>query len=60
MELEILRSRIELLDYLINRECGCVKSRCAEHFMYLKRLKFEYEVNYEQKRLSTADTGIKG
>lgn len=55
MELEILRARIELLDYLINRECGCDKSRCAEHFLYLKTLKFEYEVKYEQIRTNTAD-----
>ena len=37
-----------LLDMLYNRECRCDRAKCAGHFEYLRRLKFEYECKIEE------------
>lgn len=37
-----------LLDMLINRECECDKRLLAEHFQYMKSLKYEYECKIEE------------
>ena len=36
-------TEIKLLRMILDRECDCDKSRCAEHFMYLEKLLYEYE-----------------
>lgn len=48
MEQEILKAKIMLLDMLINRECECDKRLLAEHFQYMKSLKYEYECKIEE------------
>lgn len=45
--IERIRGKIELLKWLIERECACDRSRCAEHFRYMERLKFDYECKIE-------------
>lgn len=49
----ILKAKIDLLEMLINRECGCDKSRCAEHFFYMSSLLYEYKQKYEAIRISS-------
>jgi hypothetical protein len=49
MEQEI-KARIDLLEMLINRECSCDKSKCAEHFLYMESLLYEYKCKYEEVR----------
>ena len=39
---------VALLDMLYNRECRCDRAKCAGHFEYLRRLKFEYECKIEE------------
>lgn len=43
-----LKAKIDLLTWLLERECGCDKSRCAEHFLYMKQLLYEYKCKYEE------------
>ena len=45
--LERLKSKVELLTWLIVRECKCDRARCAEHFRYMEQLKFDYECQIE-------------
>ena len=35
--------RLKVLYLLRDRECACDKSKCAEHFMYIDKLIYEYE-----------------
>ena len=55
MEQEVLMAKIALLTMLIERECQCDKSKCAEHFMYLESLRYEYQCMYEEIRNSNSD-----
>ena len=32
---------------LIDRECKCDRSKCAEHFRYMEQLRFEFESQIE-------------
>ena len=59
MEQEVLKAKIALLTMLIERECSCDKTKCAEHFMYLESLRYEYQCMYEENRnnLSNQDAG---
>lgn len=43
-----LKSRVALLNWLLERECKCDRARCADHFRYLEQLKFEYELRIEE------------
>lgn len=45
--IERLRGKIELLSWLLERECKCDRARCAEHFRYMEQLKFDYECKIE-------------
>ena len=45
--LSVLQGKIDLLTWLINRECKCDRDRCAEHFRYFEQLRFEYECKIE-------------
>ena len=42
-----LRGKVELLTWLIDRECKCDRAKCAEHFRYMEQLKFQYECEIE-------------
>lgn len=55
MEQEIIKARIDLLEMLINRECSCDKSKCAEHFLYMESLLYEYKCKYEEVRVGNSD-----
>ncbi|MDR1348899.1 MAG: hypothetical protein LBJ63_10850 [Prevotellaceae bacterium] len=48
IETGALRAQIKLLAMLIERECNCDRARCAEHFRYMERLKFDLTVKLEQ------------
>lgn len=41
---DTIKAMVGLLGLLIERECECDKSRCREHFDYLAKLKYEYEL----------------
>lgn len=59
--LGILRGKVELLAWLIERECRCDRAKCAEHFRYMEQLKFEYECeieDYESNITKNAETGV--
>lgn len=59
--LGILRGKVELLTWLIERECKCDRAKCAEHFRYMERLKFQYECeieDYESNVTKSAETGV--
>jgi hypothetical protein len=43
-----LKSKVELLQYLLDRECNCDKSKCAEHFHYMKSLLYEYKTQLNE------------
>lgn len=45
--IERLKGNVALLAWLLGRECGCDRARCAEHFRYLEQLKFDYECKIE-------------
>ena len=47
INVQVLTEKIRLLGMLITRECECDRSRCAEHFRYLQKLKYEYELQLE-------------
>lgn len=46
--IERLRGNVELLTWLIERECACDRSRCAEHFRYMEQLRFDYACKIEE------------
>ncbi|MDR0754548.1 MAG: hypothetical protein LBF04_04085 [Prevotellaceae bacterium] len=48
VEINVLKAQIKLLAMLIERECNCDRSRCAEHFRYIERLKFDLTIKLEQ------------
>ena len=52
--LGILRGKVELLAWLIGRECKCDRAKCAEHFRYMEQLKFQYECEIEDYENNTA------
>lgn len=39
---------VALLEMIYNRECQCDRAKCAAHFEYLRRLKFEYECKIDE------------
>lgn len=43
-----LRTKIEMLSYLLNRECDCDKSKCSEHFNHIRSLKYEYQIKLDE------------
>lgn len=45
--IERLKGNVVLLAWLLERECGCDRARCAEHFRYLEQLKFDCECKIE-------------
>ena len=51
--LSVLRSKVELLTWLINRECKCDRTKCAEHFRYMEQLKFQYQCEIEDYENNT-------
>lgn len=44
---DVLKAKIQLLTMLSDRECSCDKSKCAEHFEYMRKLRYEYECQLE-------------
>lgn len=56
----VLRGKVELLAWLIERECKCDRAKCAEHFRYMEQLKFQYECeidDYESTTEGSAESG---
>lgn len=56
----VLRGKVELLAWLIERECKCDRAKCAEHFRYMEQLKFQYECeidDYESNIEGSAESG---
>ena len=43
-----LRAKIQVLEYLSERECKCDKSKCSEHFNYMKSLLYDYRTQLEE------------
>lgn len=59
--LGVLRGKVDLLGWLIERECKCDRTRCAEHFRYMEQLKFQYECeieDYENRISGCAQDGV--
>ncbi len=43
-----LKAKIEVLQYLNDRECNCDKSKCSEHFNYIRALIYDYQTRLDE------------
>ncbi len=43
-----LQAKVELITWLIDRECVRQKKKCAEHFRHMEQLRFEYKLKIEE------------
>lgn len=43
-----LQAKVNLLAWLIDRECPKVRAKCAEHFRYMEDLRFKYQQEIER------------
>lgn len=51
--IDVLKAQISLLAMLIERECKCDRAKCAEHFAYMRQLKYDYECKLEDHEAET-------